>query len=58
MKALPWSALAMCIDCEGCISISHNKSQGIYNQEISVVNTDRRLMDWLVSNFGGRYISR
>jgi hypothetical protein len=63
MKVLPWSVLAMCIDCEGCITIGFNRwkgtpnSNGIYNMEISVINTDRRLMDWLVSNFGGRYTS-
>lgn len=64
MKALPWSALAMCIDCEGCISICHGNSvsypagsNGRYSMEISVRNTDRRLMDWLISNFGGRYQS-
>ena len=64
MRDLPWSALAMCIDCEGCISIHFNSwkgtpnSNGIYNMEIAVINTDLRLMEWLVSNFGGRYYSR
>lgn len=61
MKKLPWPQLATWIDAEGCISIGFNSykgtknSNGIYNMEISVRNTDRRLMDWLISNFGGRY---
>lgn len=63
MKVLPWSALAMCIDCEGTISICiHNRPRGkeirSVAADITVVNTDERLMKWLVSNFGGRYYTR
>lgn len=63
MKNLPWSALAMCFDCEGTISLGkHNKTKEgnvvSIQLDLTIVNTDERLIKWLVSNFGGRYYLR
>ena len=63
MKNLPWSALAMCFDCEGTISLGrHNKTENgkplSVQLDLTIVNTDERLMKWLMSNFGGRYYHR
>lgn len=49
---------AMAIDCEGCISTStainkKKSSESIY-VNVSVHNTDPRLIDWFVERFGGR----
>ena len=45
--------LAGIIDGEGTISITHLKSRNEYRLRLLVTNTDRRLMDWLKTNFGG-----
>lgn len=61
MKSKNWSALAMCIDCEGTISLGkHNLTRQVPNVglDITIVNTDRRLMKWLIENFGGVYYHR
>lgn len=51
---------AMAIDCEGCISTSTAysparkwRSESVY-VNVSVHNTDPRLIDWFVERFGGR----
>lgn len=46
------SYLAGLIDGEGCISISQWDGQP--SVRLFVINTDYRLMKWLVANFGGR----
>ena len=59
-----WSYLAAIIDGEGTIAINkHNKPgrAGVnqsYAVEMTVVNTDKRLMDFLIKNFGGQYYTR
>jgi hypothetical protein len=63
MKNLPWSALAMCFDCEGTISLGkHNKTEEgeptSVQLDLTIVNTDERLMVWLMRHFGGRYYLR
>lgn len=63
---LKWSYLAGIIDGEGTIAINtHNNPTkefpdrvSTYALEICVVNTDERLMKWLVKNFGGQYYGR
>ncbi len=62
-----WSYLAALFDGEGTFSIYQNsgnyhttvtgekKQYTFTNTRISVYNSDIRLMDWLVSNFGGVY---
>lgn len=44
--------LAGILDGEGCFSIGKS-SKGYYNLRVDVVNTDRRLIEWLHVNFGG-----
>lgn len=61
-----WSYLAGIIDGEGTIAINkHNAaSRGnsdlkqTYAVELTIVNTDIRLMKWIISNFGGQYYVR
>lgn len=53
----------MCIDCEGTLSLArHNKDREgkaiSIQSDICAVNTDVRLMKWLIPNFGGRYYTR
>ncbi len=63
---MKWSYLAGIIDGEGTIAINtHNNPTKDYPDrvqtyalEICVVNTDERLMKWLVRNFGGQYYGR
>lgn len=63
MKNLPWSALAMCFDCEGTISLGrHNKTEdgepASVQLDMTIVNTNERLVKWLLHHFGGRYYLR
>jgi hypothetical protein len=56
MEKKAWPYMAGIMDSEGSISLSiSRKSSGYecFNLMIQVTNTDRRLMDWMVSNFGG-----
>ena len=52
-----WRALAMGIDCEGCIFINRNvnKRTGKVQHVLTVnfANTDLRLMKWVTDTFGG-----
>jgi hypothetical protein len=55
MKKNKFIYLAGIIDGEGCLIISRS-DRGTYNNyyaRIHVKNTDKRLMKWLVENFGG-----
>ena len=45
--------LAGLIDGEGCISAYHEKS-GYVRIRIAVVNTDRKMIQWIDDNFGGK----
>jgi hypothetical protein len=61
MKENKWPYLAGIIDGEGTISISRNGSTANYPKvvlDITIVNTDERLMKWLITYFGGRYYMR
>lgn len=62
MRQRSFAYLAGIIDGEGCITITVSKykddtkpkQRGVhYVSRIQVTNTDRRLINWLVSNFGG-----
>jgi hypothetical protein len=56
MQKKAWPYMAGIMDSEGSISLSvSRKSSGYegFNLMIQVTNTDRRLIDWIVSNFGG-----
>lgn len=61
-----WSYLAGIIDGEGTIAINtHNNPTKefpnrvqTYALEICIVNTDERLMKWLIQHFGGQYYGR
>jgi hypothetical protein len=58
MEKKAWPYMAGIMDSEGSISLSiSRKSSGYecFNLMIQVTNTDRRLMDWMVSNFGGMF---
>ena len=43
------------IDGEGSIGAWTANASGLYGAKIVMVNTDERLMKWVVSRFGGRY---
>lgn len=55
-EACIWAYFAGIIDGEGCLScteyVLRGKKQG-HQLHFSVRNTDVRLIDWLVTNFGG-----
>lgn len=60
-----WSYLAAIIDGEGTIAINkHNRKDrqdGLvqtYAVDLTVVNTDQRLIDFLIKYFGGQYYRR
>jgi hypothetical protein len=59
MSKAKYGYLAAIIDGEGCLSIGAGRRQkwGVinYNPIVSVANTDVRLIDWLVANFGGNF---
>lgn len=59
------SYLAGIIDGEGSIcvdiqreSIKYHRKFDYYTLRLSIVNTDKNLMDWLVKNFNGSYYLR
>lgn len=60
-KGVPYIAdiayLAGIIDGEGTIYIGFDKTRG-YHLRFYVVNTDKRLIDWLKTTFGGSVYSR
>jgi hypothetical protein len=59
MQKKAWPYMAGIMDSEGSISLSiSRKSSGYegFNLMIQATNTDRRLIDWVVSNFGGRFV--
>jgi len=61
MKSKNWSYLAGIVDGEGNISITQNTRKNGWNQFqflFSIKNTDLRLMQWLVENFGGVYYNQ
>lgn len=56
------SAVAMAVDCEGCICISRTKLKTTagneyygYDCKVSIANNSMRLMRWLVRYFGGDF---
>ena len=58
ISLIEWARLAAFIDGEGCIRIATVKghssgSRRVMYVEVSVVNTDVRLVQWLVETFGG-----
>lgn len=64
MKEWKWPYLAALTDGEGTISIGSNwlkadngETYRRHYLQMGIANTDRRLMQWLISNFGGRYYS-
>ena len=53
--------LAGIIDGEGCICIRHHtkdRKSPTWDSRLYIVSTDRKLIDWLQSNFGGLTYSR
>ena len=48
-----WAYLAGVIDGEGSIYVCYDKRHDIYFIEMSVANTARSLIEWLLENFGG-----
>ncbi len=59
MEKKAWPYMAGIMDSEGSISLSiSRKSSGYegFNLMLQVTNTNRRLIDWVVSNFGGRFV--
>lgn len=50
-KDTEWAYLAALIDGEGCISASPHRNGRNYNVRLSIVNTDRRCLDWCVHTF-------
>jgi hypothetical protein len=61
---LKWSYLAGIVDGEGCVSLSaYHRTDNLdgqwrYSFAFSIVNTDLKLMKWLISNFGGVYYTK
>lgn len=67
MDKSKWSYLAGLFDGEGCVSIASRPHKTVDKRndeevtwkrtscQISLANTDRGLMQWLISNFGGVY---
>ena len=63
-----WSYLAGIVDGEGSVNLSaykrheETRSDGNgpwrYSFNLSIVNTDLRLMKWLIKNFGGVYYTK
>lgn len=51
MKATDWAYLAGLIDGEGCISATPHKNGKNYNARLSIVNTDKGMLDWVVRTF-------
>jgi predicted CopG family antitoxin len=61
MEKKAWPYVAGMLDAEGSIQIAADKRpNGIIGMSLQIVitNTDRRLMDWLVKNFGGKFYRR
>lgn len=58
MEKKAWPFMAGIMDSEGSISIGQQTKKGriYYSVRIQVANTDRRLIDWIISNFGGAKI--
>lgn len=56
-----WAYLAGIFDGEGCIHIAtiHPDKQDriAYRLDVNIVNTDKRLVDWIVENFGGTIVN-
>jgi intein/homing endonuclease len=58
MENKAWPYMAGIMDSEGSIGMSiSRKSSGYegFNLSIQLTNTNRRLIDWVVSNFGGAF---
>ena len=53
MKQISFAYAAGIIDGEGCIQIQKRKSGG-YRMLVLISNTDGRMIDWFIDNFGGR----
>jgi hypothetical protein len=53
MERKAWPYLAGLIDSEGSILIG--KTNGSFYSKVKIVNTDKRLMRWLIQNFGNVY---
>jgi hypothetical protein len=61
MEKKAWPYVAGMLDAEGTIQIAVDKRpNGIIGMglQIIIANTDKKLMDWLVKNFGGRFYRR
>lgn len=61
MSKAKYSYLAGILDGEGCITIGAGKKETCtnYNAIILVQNTNKKLIDWLQSKFGGQvYLSK
>jgi hypothetical protein len=61
MEKKAWPYVAGMLDAEGTIQIAVDKRPtGIIGMglQIIITNTDKRLMDWLVRNFGGKFYRR
>jgi hypothetical protein len=55
MKATDWAYLAGVLDSDGCISIAKQTKKGrtYHRLTVTITNTNRDLVDWLVTNFEG-----
>lgn len=53
MKISTIAYLAGILDGEGTVNISHLPKKDQYRLRLQIVNTDKRLIDWLASNFKG-----
>ena|SRR5450755_2538267 len=50
VEATDWAYLAALIDGEGCISANKQHAPK-YHASVRVVNTDRRMLEWIVETF-------
>lgn len=61
MEKKAWPYVAGMLDAEGTIQIAvDRRSSGIIGMSLQIIitNTDKRLIDWLVRNFGGKFYRR
>ena len=53
MEVTKLAYLAGIIDGEGGVTIAYNAKRNTHRMRFYVVNTNKKLMDWLYENFGG-----
>ena len=50
--------LAGFFDGEGTVTLSHNSNMKYRRIQLSLVNTDKQILDWIIYEFGGRIANK